>query len=521
MSAIISKIRLVNFKRFRDFTIIPKNRMNVLVGDNEVGKSSILEAIDLVTSGSVRKVESIGIDKLLNVEAVQQFQSGERIFKNLPKLTIELYLSGNFDHTMNGKNNTSGIICDGIRLICAPNEDYRSEISESLNAQGDYFPYDYYSIRFSTFADEGYSGYKKKVKCVLIDSSSMNTEYANNDFIKRMYNQFTESNIKERALHRSKYRILKNSFSSDTLKELNERIPADKAYAFGLKVGSSLNLENDLMIYENGVGIDSKGTGKQVFVKTDFALERAGENVDIVLIEEPENHLSHTNLRKLIQIVADAQGGQIFVTTHSSLISTRLELNNLLILHHNSDGQPTYLNDLDDETTRFFQKAPVANIVEFALSSRVILVEGPAEYMLFEKFYKKITEHKPDIDNVHIMDVHGLSFKRYLEISKILHQKVAVVTDNDHDVKRNCKVKYAAFDTCENIQIFYECDETKNTFEKVLYADNKLLLDRVFGVDAERYMLSNKTDAAYALLSDDCDLTVPNYISEAIEWIKE
>ena len=61
-----------------------------------------------------------------------------------------------------------------------------------------------------------------------------------------------------------------------------------------------MDLEGNLMIYEDEIGIDSKGTGRQIFVKTDFALERSGENVDVILIEEPENHLSHINLRKLI-----------------------------------------------------------------------------------------------------------------------------------------------------------------------------------------------------------------------------
>ena len=47
MSAKIVKIRLINYKRFRDFTIKPNERINILIGDNEVGKSSILNAIDL------------------------------------------------------------------------------------------------------------------------------------------------------------------------------------------------------------------------------------------------------------------------------------------------------------------------------------------------------------------------------------------------------------------------------------------------------------------------------------------
>ena len=52
MASKIKKIRLINFRRFIDYTIEPNDRINVFVGDNEVGKSSVLEAIDLITSGS-------------------------------------------------------------------------------------------------------------------------------------------------------------------------------------------------------------------------------------------------------------------------------------------------------------------------------------------------------------------------------------------------------------------------------------------------------------------------------------
>ena len=119
MSSIISKIRLINYKKFADYTIEPNEHVNILVGDNEVGKSSILEAIDIVASGNVKRVEKIGLDRLINSDAVIKFNSGERDFEHLPKLIIELYLSGDFDHTMNGDNNLDAITHDGIRLVCA------------------------------------------------------------------------------------------------------------------------------------------------------------------------------------------------------------------------------------------------------------------------------------------------------------------------------------------------------------------------------------------------------------------
>ncbi len=521
MPTIIQKIRLKNFKRFRDYTIKPNPKVNILVGDNEVGKSSILEAIDLVASGNTRRLETIGLDKLLNIDAVNEFNAGERSFENLPDLRVELYLNGNFDFTMNGKNNMDGKECDGIRLVCEPNRDYITEITEVLNASTDYFPYDYYIFHFSTFADEGYTGYKKKLRSVIIDSTNMNSEYATNDFIQRMYMQYTEDDVKERATHNSQYRQVRTDFCKNSLKELNKRIPAEKNYSFGLKNGEAMTLDGDLMIYEDNVSIDNKGTGKQTFIKTEFALGRAGENIDVILMEEPENHLSPVNLRKLVQRVSEIRSGQLFITTHNSLISTRLELSNLLIMHTSEEKQPVSLKDLNSETAEYFMKAPPAGIVEFALSRKVILVEGPSEYMLFSKFYESCANCTPEEDDVNIIDVRGLSFKRYIEIAKYTRCKIAVITDNDGDYQKNCVKKYDDFSDQDNIQVFYETDNTKNTFEIVLEVDNKKLCEDLFGEDAVKYMLANKTEAAYKLLMKEEEIVVPEYMQRAIEWIRK
>lgn len=521
MSTIIKKIKLINFKRFENYEIEPNDKINILVGDNELGKSSILEAIDIVASGNIRRVESLGIDKLLNVKSVEKFNEGIREFRKLPKLIIEVYLEGDFDHTMNGKNNTDGRVCDGIRLVCEANKDYFNEVKDALDANDEYFPYDYYSIRFSTFADEGYTGYKKKLRTILIDSDNLNSEYATNDYIKRMYRQYTESDSKERALHKSQFRQLKNGFRSTSLSDLNSRISGDKNYEFGLKLGSNSTFENELMIFENDIGIDSKGAGTQVFIKTDFALDRAGDNVDVILLEEPENHLSHTNLRKLIQRVSESQKGQMFITTHNSMISTRLELKNLLIMHTENNDSPLSLSNLSADTAKYFMKAPVANIIEFTISEKVILVEGPSEYILFEKFYENVMHHKPEEDGVHIMDIRGLSFKRYLEVAKHLNNKVAVITDNDGDGNKNCVEKYIDFSNEPNIKIFYDSDNAKTTFEKVLFYENEELCTELFNDNALDFMLKNKTESAFNLVEKDVDINVPEYIKGAITWINE
>lgn len=92
MSIFITKIKLYNFRRFREFVIEPNTKNNILIGDKESGKSTILEAIDLVSGGNNRRVEAIGLDNLLNIEAVTEFINSDRCYADLPKLRVELFL---------------------------------------------------------------------------------------------------------------------------------------------------------------------------------------------------------------------------------------------------------------------------------------------------------------------------------------------------------------------------------------------------------------------------------------------
>ena len=244
--------------------------------------------------------------------------------------------------------------------------------------------------------------------------------------------------------------------------------------------------------------------------------------------EEPENHLSAVNLRRLIQLIVGNKKGQLFITTHSSDISTRLEINNLLIMNRDK-LTPTTLHQLQNETSKYFSKTPPASIVEFVTATKIILVEGPAEFIMLEKFYESVTNgKKPESEGVSIIDVRGLSFKRYLEIAKLTGSKVAVITDNDGNHLKNCVKKYEDFNSLENIQIFYDSDNAKTTYEIVLYNCNTVLCEQLFKgrirettTTVQDWMLNNKTEAAFSLVSQENTVNVPEYIKRAIEWIRK
>jgi putative ATP-dependent endonuclease of the OLD family len=298
-------------------------------------------------------------------------------------------------------------------------------------------------------------------------------------------------------------------------------------YQFIVKTGFKSKLETDLTITEDEISIENKGKGRQCFIKTEFALQKtqSRNNLDTLLLEEPENHLSHINMKKLVRDIAGSEEKQLFIATHNNLISSRLDLRKTIMLNSNSDI-PILLKDLPEETAKFFIKAPDNNILEYILSSKVILVEGDAEFILIEALYKNLTGEKLEDSNIHVISVGGTSFKRYLDLAKLLNIKTAIIRDNDKDAQTNCVDNYTEY-IHEKIGIFYESDNTKYTFEVCMYELNKIPCDALFlqrrkTLTVEEYMLKNKADVAFELLDKKSDILItPQYIREAIEWIKE
>lgn len=64
-----------------------------------------------------------------------------------------------------------------------------------------------------------------------------------------------------------------------------------------------------------------------------------------------------------------------------------------------------------------------------------------------------------------------------------------------------CVDKYSDYASNRNIKIFYETDDTKRTFEIILYGDNPALCDTLFDSPALDYMLSNKTEEVCVMLN--------------------
>ena len=520
----IEKIKLFNFKRFSTFEYVAREKRNVFIGDNEAGKSTILQAIDIVLTGSRPRIESLGLESLFHRDVVLSFLDSEKSLADLPVLAVEVYLYDHGEIALDGLNNTEGRVCHGMKLVCEPLVDeYGVEIENALAQDDALFPYEYYSINFSTFSGQSYTQNRRFINHILIDSSQIGTEYATRQYTKSLYE--TNTNLVERHQNNHAYRHSKSTFTTTSLEPLNAVLGKAK---FDVKSDSKSNLEQDLMITQAGIPVSQMGKGKQCFVKTEFALQqREGANpIDLILIEEPENHLSHLNMKRLISHIEEATQTQIMIATHSSSVCSRLDLHNASLISP-FETIPVSLSDLPDETANFFIKAPNNKILEFILSEKVLLVEGDAEFMLMEGMYTNQYGERLEDSNIHVISVGGTSFKRYLDLATLLGIKTAVIRDNDGDFQAKCVDNYAGY-TEPNISVFYDTDNVdRTTLEKCLYQDNEELCEEFFApgrrtLTAVEYMLSNKADAALKILEEGIDrLSAPDYITQAFAWIRE
>ncbi|MDP2455111.1 MULTISPECIES: ATP-dependent endonuclease [unclassified Kaistella] len=515
----ITKLRAFNYKKFKFIEINFKPSNNVIVGDNESGKSSILLAIDLLLSGSRSKVESLGLDTLFNNDIIQDFFK-TNTYETLPTLTLELYFDKTDDDQFYGKNNSLTDNHYGISLICSPIEEVSLDIVSVLKNNNSNFPFEYYSISFMKFGGHPYLGFRKEFKHILLDNSSINNEYATNSYIKTLYNSSVSTSEKNK--HLFEYRNYKLNFRKEILKELNDKTGKGK-YEFSIKNSNKSNLESDLTITEDNIDLQNRGKGRQCFIKTEFALQKNDNELDFILLEEPENHLSHLHMHNLIERINESKNKQLFIATHSNMISSRLDLRNTILLNSNSKASIN-LSNLTPATAKFFIKAPDNNILEFILSKKILLVEGDAEYIFAAKFFEIITRNKPNKMGVHIISVGGTSFKRYMEIANLLEIKTAVVRDNDGDHENNCIKNYEKY-VSKYVKVFYEIDDEIKTFEIALYKLNKLICDQLFlpklkTRSVQQYMLDEKTDCAYDILDKKGDeIKPPQYIIDAISWL--
>ncbi|MFZ1977787.1 MAG: ATP-binding protein, partial [Bacteroidota bacterium] len=161
----IEKIYIENYKIFESFTLECNDELNIIVGDNETGKSTILEAIGMAFTKRIngRQLEAELSPYFFNKNCVENYFKLAKTGKNpeLPKVIIELYLSEDEKlAALRGTNNTQKENCIGVKLEIVFNEDYTAEYAELFEDINNMkvIPSEYYKVCWYSFANNPITG---------------------------------------------------------------------------------------------------------------------------------------------------------------------------------------------------------------------------------------------------------------------------------------------------------------------------------------------------------------------------
>ncbi len=521
----IRTLYIKGFKKFNEITIQFNEHTNILVGENEAGKSTILEAIKIVLNQMYKNADKSILKDLFNKTRMDIFNSNPSL-ETLPKIEIELDLmleptKKNTEYFY-GENNRNGVTDFGIKFECAFNEEIGANLVDIINS-GE-IPYEYYNLSWKTYSKQQYYLIKRPLNFIAIDTSESDTNNSFNYFNRALF--YSRYNEEERIASKNKFRNeLNKMFKSINLDDIDEH------RKFGIN-DKKVILESVLAVYEDSIALENKGSGMSSLIKTQIALDKPKNNLDVVLIEEPENHLCHTTLQKMLaEIEKQQSNSQIIITTHNNLIASRLNLKNVIWITGN---KPTSLNNIPENDAKFFIKADNNNFLQLLLSQKAILVEGATEFLLLPKIYQQITKRTIENDGISIISCNGISYLRYLRAINNTEKRIVVLTDND---KNNTKIEESINYNIEhqNQHIFLDINIDNWTWEKCFYTLNQDTLDNLIEIDENANylfhekdygkvlgkMLNNKVDTAYIMLNSGIDFVIPQYIQDAIKWLNE
>lgn len=192
-------------------------------------------------------------------------------------------------------------------------------------------------------------------------------------------------------------------------------------------------------------------------------LNTLNENYNIILIDEIENHLHPSLIRTLIRELRKVSNAIIIGTTHSPVVINELKMEELI------DVSGKKLSDISDANKRKLDIFLHPGRSELMLADNIILVEGYTEELLLNNYL-----YKNNL-NWTVVNVAGIMFEPYIELSSFLEKKTIVVSDND----KSLSDKLESSERFNNLKIL--CNsynikllEVDNTLETDLYNNNYL-----------------------------------------------
>lgn len=480
------KVEIKNFRNFEDVKINLANK-NIFFGLNDVGKTNFLYALRYVFDKNVRKQNILDsdyhnkqIDNPIEIiitidisdttdndcEKLRAMLKGALLSKH-KKVYIKLY----------AEYNKTEMMALPI-LLWGGDMDHLYEMKQ----RGYLYEIDYvFNVIYIDSYVDLYSLFKKNVSQLI-----KNEKDEDKDILAEIQKSVDELN--------------NHIASLSGIKEFEDRITPE--YQKFRDEGISVSIKSEIAVkglYSNIIPYikqdndnnlyPTAGEGRKKLLSYSIydiiSDETAEKKINLFLIEEPENHLHKSMQIALSQILfTDDKYTYLFVTTHSPFILYEMDDVNLVRIYSDRkvNGISAFYKVPDDyEKTR---KMLNYCLSEAIFANKVLLVEGPSEYILFSKILSVVHPFY-EADGIYILPVNGVKFELYHFILDKLKIFNIIKTDNDlRIVKGKGTYSVLGFSRCnkyigETLLPITQLSENSVSAKKALYYKNKKMLDEI------------------------------------------
>lgn len=465
---LISRLKIKNYRGL-DIEVDSIEKVAIMIGQNDSGKTNVCSAILKVLDYNKRKIPFIASDSTnSNKEEIEI-----EIKLTADDLTNEqLAIVGNYIHSdTNGKY----IIA---KLVSVYN--YETLEYEDTLIYGD--PnIDFVEARVNTQTQ------LDKVLSIIYINPVYDIETSKKDFFK-----FKENDNKENGLFfteniANQISNLNDAIQSEQIigsiqKEINEQGEFEDLFAgLNFKVSPNIKEENiykslNVSAYDiqdnelNNIG-DGKNKIFSMLLKSKIYKK---DKQKIFIIEEPENHLYVLLQKVYISALLEMNPAQLIITTHSPYTIDFEKVNQIIKLSYDRTNNKRKINNFDNINNEDFKKFGYlinVEVAEMLYYDNVLLIEGDSEKYFYSLLMTKDNNFLKNINEKRfgIYAVNGIAFKTIKELLEKLGINVFIKTDNDiYKVPHKEEFRYAGLERC----IEYIPDATKEELKKILNVDS-------------------------------------------------
>lgn len=467
---IITKLKISNYKSIENMTLEFVEGKNIIVGQNNSGKSNIISAINLLIGEKYppKRFEDNYYfednDSFSIVLQLSNCNDFDKIYlENYKKKTGIYKLENNINSILISTDDldekgfksewkTSDEIID---LIASSVHVYVSLLSKknedsiyTLTLENDKKEL----IKFKFFSSELLSSFI--TSAIIPSERNLRSELVVNNYswygklIKNAWQQMSnEEKTKIDEQNKSLTEVTNNVFeglTNELGKSVKDAIPYNKLEFKLIQDANSDYYKGIKILLDDGYYslLDDKGSGiKSLMIIELFKLycKKYHKYSSCLIVEEPEVFL-HPQARSVLSKKIDqfliGNNNQTIITTHSEQFLSNFDIKQLTFISKVNSRSQKYKVLAGDFTEKEFQKINIITKTENAemyFADYVILVEGGEKYILKKLFELFNNELFLDYNNVSIIKVGGKTYLNiYKKMLEKLGKKVYIFADYDN-----------------------------------------------------------------------------------------